>query len=183
MITELTKEGNQNLTLVERLKLKRTGAVLLLDCSGSMSSDCEPGLSKIQALRNIVTGLPGDPTIFWFNSLSGVCTKDTIPDPRASTYLAPALARLKSNGHKNVVLITDGDINDKDATLAAMVGMTIKPMYVGAGARPAFLDKLASMSGGFATTDDLRQRKALTEKVTLLLNRGIEPQPRGAYEL
>jgi hypothetical protein len=183
MITELTKEGNKNLTLVERLKLKRTGAVLLLDCSGSMASDCEPGLSKIQALRNIVLSLPGEPLIFWFNSHSGMCTKSTIPDPYASTYLAPALIMLKFNGHKNVVLITDGDINDKDATLTAMAGMTIKPMYVGAGARPAFLDKLASVSGGFAITEDLRQRKQLTDKVTLLLNPGGETKPRGAFEL
>ena len=181
MTAELTQNTEKHLTLTERLHVRRNSTTLLVDTSGSMASDCEPGLSKIQALRNIVNGLSGSSAIMWFNSKFGWCAKDSIPDPCDCTYLANVLMHLKALGHRSIVLITDGDITDKQETLVACKDMNIKCMYIGAGPRPEFLDKLANLSGGWATTEDLTQQKLLTEKVQLLLGSG-EPV-RGAFEL
>jgi hypothetical protein len=181
MTAELTQNTESHLTLSERLRVRRNTTTLLVDTSGSMASDCEPGLSKIQALRNVVAGISGSPIVFWFADAFGQCDKDSIPDPTGCTYAAPALQHLRDLGYCRLVLITDGDISDKERTLEAAKGMNIKCMYIGAGARPEFLDKLANMCGGYATTNDLTQQKLLTEKIQLLLNAG-EPA-RGAFEL
>ena len=181
MTAELTKEAEKNLTLTERLHIRRNSATLLLDTSGSMSTDIEPGQSRIQALRNIVAGIAGSPTIFWFNDSYGQCCKDSIPDPKGCTYAGAALEHLKNLGNKSIIIITDGEITDKERTLLAAEGMNIKCMYVGTGARPEFLDKLANLCGGWATTEDLTQQKKLTSKIQLLLGSG--GSVRGAFEL
>ena len=177
-MSDITKATDQNLTLTERLKLKRSCSVLLLDCSGSMNEDVEPGRSKASALRDIVSGLDQN-HFFWFNSTFGECTKDTIPNPSGNTYLAALLNDIKSKGHRSVIILTDGDINDKFATLLARRSLAIKVMYIGAGQRPAFLDQLAS--AGNATTEDLKETKQLTNKIQLLLGSGAER--KGAIEL
>jgi hypothetical protein len=56
--------------------------------------------------------------------------------------------------------------------------MNVKIMYVGSGTRPAFLDRLAKASGGVATTDDLKEQKQLTDKITLLLTPAVDDSPR-----
>lgn len=182
MAQELTKQSEANLTLTEKLHLHRSSVALILDTSGSMNSDCEPGLSKIQALRNIVQSLPQENNFWWFNTNFGNCTKDTIPNPSGSTYLGKILQHLQNTGQKNAVVITDGDISDKALTISAVKGMNLKIMYVGSGNRPAFLDTLAKACGGFATTEDLKQTKQLAKKIQLLLG-PTSQQARGAYEL
>jgi hypothetical protein len=54
-------------------------------------------------------------------------------------------------------------------------------MYIGPGEKPDFLDKLAALSGGFATKEDLTKPKLLADKVTKLL--GPAAQGAGAIIL
>jgi len=185
MTNELQQQKDNNLTLVEKLRLKKrqsSNAALLLDVSYSMSTDVEPGIPKIQALRETVSGLHTDREMFWFSSDFGSCTKDTIPNPMGGTNLSGLLKHIKEKGYKSCIILTDGDISDKAETLRSKGELNIKVMYIGAGPRPAFLDQLAS--SGIATTEDLKQTKQLTEKVQLLLeSSAIAPEKKGPIQL
>ena len=182
---EITKEDNKNLTLVERLKLRRSisATALLLDCSSSMAIEVEPGTSRMQALRNIVNSLPDNPNLYCFHDGYGKCTKDTIPNPHGATFLSELLNYLKQERINSAVLLTDGDITDKTNTLVAAKGMNLKIMYIGSGIRPAFLDKLAALCGGFATTEDLKMQKELSGKIQLLLGPNAATLGEKAIEL
>jgi hypothetical protein len=164
-----------NRSLLERFKAKRTDGCLLIDISGSMSSDCEPGCSKINAVREIVKGIAGDPVMLAFEYRVHKIKNKKIPDPMGGTMLAPALKAVKDRGFKSCIIITDGEVYDKEASLAEIQDLEIKVMYVGPGPKPEFLDDLANRSGGFCTLEDLSKRKELTDKVQFLLGSG-EPE-------
>ena len=168
MTQEIHRQTNTGLSLKDRLHLKRNATALLLDVSGSMSSDCEPGHSKIQALREIV-GQANTGSIFYFADSCQPCTKATVPNPHGGTYMARAFDFLKRAGISAAVLITDGEANDKSAALEAVKGLKLQILYIGPGARPEFLDRLANLAGGFCTKEDLLKPKELSEKITLLL--------------
>lgn len=182
---ELEKQSEQHLTLSEKLALRRSNSdyVLLLDTSGSMSTDIEPEVSRISALRKIVQDLSTNPKMFFFESHFGECTKETIPVPAGCTYLAPLILHLKSIGVTKAIVITDGEMTDQLNTLDACKDFQLKIMYVGSEQRPEFLDKLAAQSGGFATTEDLKAQKQLTNKIQLLLDFGSskESEKERAY--
>lgn len=166
----------ENKSLSERFKSKQAvlgkDTCLLLDTSSSMHIDCEPGKSRIEALRDIVKGIVGNIPMYSFDSQTEKVTKDNIPEPRGSTFVATALRRIKADGFTSAIMITDGEASDPDAALKEVQGFKLQVMYVGSGPRPDFLDKLANAGGGFCTTQDLSQPKELTEKLQLLLGPG-----------
>jgi hypothetical protein len=170
---EIVKQSS-GLTLVERLKARSLNKklCLILDVSGSMASDVEPGVSKIDALRNIVSGIVGNSTCIEFSTDARVAAKNKISDPHGNTYLSKALILAKDQGFKDCLILTDGDVSghDKPITLNEAKGMNLQIMYIGAGPRPEFLNEL----GNIVTTEDLKKPKELTAKIQLLLGAGDE---------
>lgn len=163
----------ENQSLAERFKSKAisTDACLLLDISGSMSSDCEPGRSKIEALRDIIKGIIGNPTLYAFDSRVEKVDKNSIPAPHGSTFMGRAIERAKADGFTSAIMITDGEASDPDDALNSVKDFKLQVMYVGPGPRPPFLDKLAS---GFVSSHNLSQPKEISEKIQLLLNPGSD---------
>ena len=168
---ELAQQST-GLSLKDRLSLKKTSTTLLLDVSGSMISECEPGHSRIQALRDIVAGISNVGQIYAFNDSFQPCLKDAIPCPCGGTYMSNAFNKLKQLGVANIILITDGEAQDKDSALEAAKGMKIQIMYVGPGECPEFLHELANVAGSICTKEDITMPKELTTKIMLLLNAG-----------
>ena len=166
----LARTLDQSLSLKERLQLKKSNKVLLLDYSGSMSSDCEPGISKIQALRDIVSKLSGI-RIIAFNDIAWIL--DNInATPRGGTYMSKAILYAQSMNYKQAVMVTDGEdaFCDQNAALEAVKDFQLQILYVGPGPRPEFLDKLGSK----CTTESLSRPQELEGKLRLLLEDGQE---------
>lgn len=165
-------QQNSALSLVERMKAIRNRAALLLDVSSSMDLPLEREHKRIDALRAIVHDLEGPMDVIAFNTAATKVSKDSIPNPSGGTYLSKALILAKQNGHRKVVVVTDGEVNgvDQEASLREAEGMEIKILYVGPdGKEPAFLKKLAEKTGGFCSKEDLKLPKELGAKLTLLL--------------
>jgi hypothetical protein len=143
---------------------------LLLDTSGSMDEECEPGVPKIAALRQLVTQLPAVQT-YAFASGCRRIEPSQIPDPFGSTNMAGAFDCVKSDGYASAVLITDGEPDDDAAALESARGLTLEIFYVGPPPKPAFLDELAALTGGQAHSGDLRRsgRQELETKIRGLL--------------
>src|SRR5208337_3398430 len=145
MTMELEKR-NSNMTLVERLKARKLNSniCLILDVSASMSCDVEPGKSKINALRDTVLGIVGNPVCIEFSTEARVASKNKISNPKGQTYLSRALELAKDQGFKDCLILTDGDVSnpDKPIALEQAKGMNLQIMYIGAGPRPEFLDQL-----------------------------------------
>lgn len=169
--SELQKTDEYNLTLAEKLKLRRTPMAIdaiLLDVSSSMGIDVEPGKSRWEALREILSSVKFKGRKFFFNSQFGEVTADKpLPAPTGGTMLAALLDHIKAEGCKSCLIITDGEVHDKIQVRESKKGMKIKVMFVGT-VKPAFLDELAT--DGHATVEDLAQTKQLTDKIQLLLS-------------
>ena len=132
---------------------------------------CEPGRSKIDALRDIVRGLTA-PRIYAFSvACKRVC--DEIPEPRGGTALHLAFLRLRADGITRAVLITDGLPDDEDAALREVRGLGLDIFYVGPAPKPEFLDRLAAAAraGSRAEQASLSGAgsEALLGRATLLL--------------
>lgn len=168
-MSDIQKTTTSSLSLKDRLNVKRNMPCILADISGSMSSNCEPGCRKIDALRSIIADLDGDPDVFAFHSRVDKVAKDYIPEPQGSTFMGRAFAHLKREGFRKVVMITDGEATDKDDALIEVEGLELKILYVGAGNKPSFLDDLAAKAGGFCSKEDLKFQKELTGKIQGLL--------------
>jgi hypothetical protein len=101
---------------------------LILDVSSSMGGECEPGVSKIQALRKLVAKLPEAPTYAFATEVWKV-TATRIPDSDGSTNLAEAFERIKWDRHQTAVLITDGEPDDEEKALKAARGLQLEIFY------------------------------------------------------
>lgn len=177
------------LTMAQRVQLsiaKRSGAVaalpqqpqqqqaipkaLLLDLSGSMDGKTEkPGERRIDALRNLVSDMQltsGQP-VYAFSYSCERCDPNCIPEPSGGTDLAKAFKHLKVEGHKSVILITDGQPDDAAEALEEAKGLRLEIFYVGAGRKPAFLTQLAKACGGSAR--EVTMDKQLADTVRKLL--------------
>jgi hypothetical protein len=145
---------------------------LLLDVSGSMGEEAEPGRTKIDALREIVRGLNA-PQIYAFSRVCRKVAREDIPDPSGGTALHVAFAKIKSHRIARAVLITDGIPDDEDAAIREAAGLSLEIFYVGPAPKPPFLDRLtrAAKQGSAAHMESLRSdgKKALSAKVQLML--------------
>lgn len=167
-------QNNSTLSLTERLKRKRSRPALFLDRSGSMDDIIEPSRTKMDALKDIVKSLEGSFDIWWFDSYCARVSQDEVQNlhPRGGTWLSPPIKAAKAAGHKEAVVITDGDVNleDQERTLLESEGITLKIIYVGLEEnKPKFLEDLAKKTGGFCSKEDLTLTKELSEKVQGLL--------------
>jgi hypothetical protein len=127
---------------------------LLLDTSGSMVEECEPGVSKIQALRTLVKKLPTCPVYIFADKVQRI-EASAIPAPDGWTNMALAFDRIRQDGYLSAVLITDALPNDPQLALKSAAGLALEIFYVGPSPKPAFLDQLAAVAGGQAHTADL----------------------------
>jgi hypothetical protein len=130
---------------------------LVLDISGSMAEDCEPGISRIQALRQLVAKLPAAPTYAFAAGVQRI-EGSRIPEPEGWTNMAAAFDRIKQDGYPSAVLITDGLPNNPEQTLKSAAGLTLEIFYVGPAPKPGFLDELARVTGGQAHLADLGRK-------------------------
>lgn len=147
---------------------------LLLDVSGSMAESCEPGRSKIEALREIVITLRCA-AIYAFADRAAPCAATAIPEPGGQTMMSLAFQRAKRDRHTACVLITDGLPSElEDDVLRAAAGLRIEIFYVGPSPKPAILDRLARAGKGTAHQSSLRAdaRKMLTTKIAGLIEAG-----------
>ena len=147
---------------------------LLLDVSGSMAEDCEPGRSKIDALREIVPTL-NCAAVYAFADDVNKCRPAAIPGPAGQTYMSRAFQRAKTDGHAACVLITDGIPTEPEAAvMRAAAGLHIEIFYVGPAPKPAILDKLARAGQGRAHKASLKRntKKQLAVKIRALLGPG-----------
>jgi uncharacterized protein with von Willebrand factor type A (vWA) domain len=149
---------------------------LLVDVSGSMAEDCEPGRRKIDALREVVATL-GPVEMYAFSTR---CLKaSTVPEPGGCTNMALAFRRAKADGYDGVVIVTDGlpyvsdERRDEAAAMDAVRGLALQIFYVGPEPKPPFLDRLAAAAraGSQAHQSSLRKeaRQKLATRVRGLL--------------
>jgi hypothetical protein len=148
----------------------RTVQCLLLDVSGSMAEDCEPGRSKWDALRKMLGNFFGV-RMYAFASECIPCSMSIVGGlaPGGTTDMAKAFRVIKRAGVGSLILITDGEPNDEEDALRAAAGLRIDIFYVGAGPRPSFLDRLAAACRGTAQTANLAKPQELTAKIKPLL--------------
>lgn len=163
----ITRVNPQDLSLKERIALKRSRKALLLDISSSMNTEIEPGKTRLDALKDIVSGIPTETLKIAFNSYAYTVNEMPLHGSGA-TKMSLAIEMAKSMGYKAALMITDGEATDKLAALESIKGFDLQTMYVGSGERPAFLDQLSRK----ATTEDLKMMKELTAKIVLLLEEG-----------
>jgi Mg-chelatase subunit ChlD len=79
---------------------------------------------------------------------------------------------MKSEGKREIVLITDGQADDPAGALRSAKGLKIDIVYIGPKPAPDLLNDLANASGGSFVDIDLLHKGATLElenKVTLLL--------------
>ena len=184
----LARNFNQNLTLSERLKKRRAVIenALILDTSGSMCEMCDEKTTKIEALMSIVKNL-NCKHIYAFSSYARkLADNKELLTAAGSTNLSPALNLLKADNQHSAIIITDGDITDKDLTMEfidANPEIKLQIIYVGPiDSKPAFLEQLANKTGGFCTVESLASN-LLEEKIRLLLNPADEGKDSGSIQL
>lgn len=177
----ISKAMPSNLSLVERLKQKKSNPCLLLDLSSSMNEDCEPGRAKIQALTEIVRGLKNNPTIIAFNDTAWETDKNAKFIGKYGTNMSTAIELAKRLHHHAAIMITDGEANDKERVLEAVKNFNLRILYVGPGPKPSFLDDLANAGGSTCTLEDLTMPAELEGKLQLLLGEG--KKEKGVIEL
>lgn len=140
---------------------------LLVDVSGSMLEDCEPGKMKITAVKQICRDFPG---VRQF-SFSMECKEEPPDRALGSTNLAGAFIFIKEKGITHCVLITDGYPDSETDAMIQAKGLTIDIIYVGPPPAPQFLARLAQATGGQYGSGNLTQTKAIEQKLQLLLER------------
>jgi len=170
-------------------------SVLLIDVSSSMNAHMRNGKTRIQGLREVVTGLqakkPTTMIAFGLNPnrasydstglehdaswLEGkdVDFVDTVPDAYGGTPLAKAIDMAGENGFGRVVVISDGEPNPYPSPMdaARRFGGRIDVIFVGDPGDPGskFLDELAKTTGGQRFEGDLSDVKEITGAVIGLL--------------
>jgi len=150
-------------------------AFLVMDCSGSMAGKPLAQLKKV--VDDIRTQAEPQMVAFAGNFWDGgncFMVADVPAEAGGSTPLADAINFSKANSATRLVVISDGEPDDKDAAMnAAMLFLgRIDVVFVG---RPgcggsAFLDRLARATGGQRFNGDLDDVKALSAKVAGLLS-------------
>lgn len=173
-------EAGEPLTKFDKLLGKHqqaTKVVLLLDTSGSMSSQADtPNERRIDALRGVVSTLRLKQLAFKqliFNS--DFMWSDIIPEPTGGTNLAGALDFVGQIKPEHLIVVSDGEPDSQEAAMLAAKKLACKidVFYVGPKGLPgeAFLKQLATSTGG---TSEAVSFKELAEKVAGILTTGKE---------
>jgi hypothetical protein len=168
--TDITKHSGGTLAdrLAKKLPYRGTSldtpsgppkGTLLLDTSGSMLDMAEPGLTKIEALNQVVKLLNPE-ACYEFDYTCRTAPKNTIFEASGSTNLLDALETVKADGLTEIVLVTDGEpTSDRDLTLAAAKKLKVEIVYVGPEPRPQFLDQLAAVCGTTIISASMKRKE------------------------
>ncbi len=166
-LTEQIKKGITTIKEEKKeIKLSKS-TVLLLDISFSMKEMIGDKRS-IDHLRNAVSSFPGIKKIV-FSDCSEIV--DYVPEPRGSTELASAIefTKLHCPGIRSIVLISDGEPNNKEASLSAgkKAGIPINVIYIGEkGSRgEQFLIHLAEITGGKQITANKNSGNSMGQQI------------------
>jgi translation initiation factor 2B subunit (eIF-2B alpha/beta/delta family) len=171
--------GSLSLKGLVRNRVQRS--LLLVDCSGSMSSTVKTGKRKIDVLREVVKDLREThpvPVAAFGHSTKGATVEvvDMIPEPHGSTMVHKAILFGKQEGATHLVLVTDGFPDSESYAFAAAreFGGPIDVFYIGDGGDSGaeFAKQLAALTGGTANVTDLGAPKQLTSKIAGLLGSG-----------
>jgi len=171
-------------------KADADGALLLVDCSGSMGSVLATGERAIDALRQVVADVRLTVAVpaAAFGLRDGQTRYvDEIPDPCGGTPLHQAIefGRLEQKSH--LVVISDGmpDSPSEAMVQAKLFKGKIDAIYVGDDGGPgaAFMAELAKSTGGSGTVKDLTDQKQLTTHIKGLLGEGSTPAGGGVIHL
>lgn len=173
-------EAGEPLTKFDKLLGKHqqaTKVILLLDTSGSMSSQADtPNERRIDALRGVVSALRLKQLAFKqliFNS--DFMWSDIIPEPTGGTNLAGALDFTAQVKPEHLIIVSDGEPDSAEATMLAAKKLNCKidVFFVGPKGSPgdAFLKQLATSTGG---TSEAVSFKELAVKVAGMLSAGTE---------
>lgn len=117
---------------------------LLLDTSGSMSSNDDTGRRKIEALADLIQDFPHEVKFTFNDDVSKFKNEDDLV-PEGSTRLATALVTVHDRGMRHVILITDGRPTEsrRFCLEAAKTIERLDILYVGPEPAPKFLEELA----------------------------------------
>lgn len=172
---------------LDRLIAKRTQAqriVLVLDCSGSMSSEADsPGERRIDALRGVVNSLRLKGMTFRqliFNSSH--MWSDVIPEPAGGTDMAGAFEFCAKINPEHVIVVSDGQPDNPQAALLAAKQLRCKVdvFYVGPSNDTHckdFLQSLATSTGGSSQAVSFAELEA---KVAGMLGTGSDDAPQAS---
>lgn len=155
-------------------------AILLVDCSASMSERDAPGeQSRYHAacaeLAKLQEQLPGKLAVVAFSSSTQFCPSGKPDYLGGMTDMAAALRFIKPADGCGIrfVLISDGEPDSVSETLKVAGGFStrIDTVFVGPedGAGREFLRKLSAMTGGISAQQDTDKLNLLSENVTRLL--------------
>jgi hypothetical protein len=84
---------------------------------------------------------------FFFNSSFGRW-EEGFYSCGGSTNMGNAFRQLRSLGHTNILVLTDGEPDSEADALDSAKGMTINVIYCGDGEPPRFLRELTNATGG-----------------------------------
>ncbi len=158
-----------------------TRAVILIDVSGSMSFPVTPNSRRIdvlQAILNTIRPEAKDTSVIAFNHTAFPLESwERLPEPDGGTALHLALERAHLLHPEHVIVVSDGEPEDKRAAIAAAHALAcrISTYYAGEEgnrAATAFLKTLALCSRGGvgrAMLGDLRNPEKLANEMKLLL--------------
>lgn len=147
---DLTKKMELNfnkLNLDKPEVLEQT--LFILDISGSMMDSID-GRRKIDHLRDVMKKYPNAEKICFSHH---VWISDEIPEPNGSTDLAMAFRYVRDNNiSKRIVLISDGEPNDKTEALkeAKKLSHPVDIIFIGEEDSNGgeFMEKVAKETGG-----------------------------------
>jgi len=168
--------GASSLQSLVRGRVKRS--LLLVDCSGSMSSTTSKSERKIDVLRKVVKDLrESHPVpVAAFGVKNGVEVVDTVPEPQGSTNMHEAIDFGNGQGATHLIIVTDGQPDSESRTFqaAARFGKPIDVFYIGDGndSGADFAKRLAAATGGTANVTDLGAPKQLQSAIAGLLGDG-----------
>lgn len=169
-------------SLDEMVKARTRRSLLLVDCSGSMAEGIAAGGRKIDALRKVVATLQETHKVpiaaFGVRAPGQVEVVDVIPDPQGGTPVDLAIDFAKAQGANHIVMVTDGQPNDRGTAFASArtFGGAIDVFYIGDGrdGGAQFAAELAEMTGGKCGVTDLGKPKELSATIAGLLGDGSE---------
>jgi hypothetical protein len=164
-------------------KADAEGAMLLLDCSGSMGEVIATGERKIEALRAVVADVRKNVNVpmIAFGPFPGVVdVTDQVPEPQGGTPMAQAIEHAHNGKKVHLIVISDGVPDSTQMTLDQAKkfmddgGKRIDAIYIGNdgdyGAK--FMADLAAVGGGSQSVTDLVEQKLLAQTIKGLLGDG-----------
>ena len=175
-------------TSLDDLVRSRRRSVLVLDTSESMAQALAVGGTRIDALRDVVRLLHEDHPVplvrfggydnAWSTqaTVSVLNSANDIPEPEGGTPLHIAINFVHVEGATHIVLVTDGEPDNRTAALeaAGRFGGVIDVFYVGDanGSGASFAQELARVTGGTCNVDDMASAKQLAAGIAGLLGDG-----------